>query len=92
MVHRKWSAVMTQSQIPGNETHIQEWSKSELQTQIAGNGNHTKTMPQFQKWWRSIQSRKGWHIGKGYTISAQDGGGWKITFTDESNTVMNTSA
>lgn len=92
MVHRKWSAVMTQSQIPGNETHIQEWSKSELQTQIAGNGNHTKTMPQFQKWWRSIQSRKGWHIGKGYTIAPQSGGGWKITFTDESNTVMNTSA
>ena len=92
MVHRKWSAVMTQSQIPGNETHIKEWTKDEIAAQIAGNGNHTKSAGDFQAWWRTIQSRKGWHIGKGYTISAKGGGGWTITFTDDDNTAMSTSA
>ena len=84
--------MMTKSQIPGNETHIKEWSKSELASQIAGNRNHTKSAGDFQGWWRTIQSRKGWHIGKGYSISAKGGGGWTITFTDDDNTAMSTSA
>ena len=91
MVHRKWSAVMTQSQIPGNETHITEWTKDQVAANIAGNGNHTKSAGDFQKWWRGIQSRKGWHVSKGYKIEAQSGGGWKITFTATGD-VMNTSA
>ena len=91
MVHRKWSAVMTQSQIPGNETHITEWTKDQVAANIAGNGNHTKSAGDFQKWWRGIQSRSGWHVSKGYKIEAQSGGGWKITFTATGD-VMNTSA
>ena len=91
MAHRKWSAVMTQSQIVGNATHIQEWTKDELASQIAGNSNHAKSMADFQKWWRGIQSRSGWHVSKGYTIAAQSGGGWQITFPSTGD-VMKTSA
>ena len=91
MVHRKWSHVMTQSGIKGNEGYITDWTKDELAAQIAGNSNHTKSMADFQKWWRTIQSRRGWHVGKGYKIESQSGGGWKVTFT-ASGDVMNTSA
>ena len=91
MVHRKWSAVMTQSQIPGNPTHITEWTKDQVAANIAGNGNHTKSAGEFQKWWRGIQSRSGWHVNKGYTIAAQSGGGWQITFPSTGD-VMKTSA
>ena len=91
MVHTKWSHVMTQSGIKGNEGYITDWTKDELAAQIAGNSNHTKSMADFQKWWRTIQSRRGWHVGKGYKIESQSGGGWKVTFT-ASGDVMNTSA
>ena len=91
MVHRKWSHIMTQSGIKGNEGYINDWPKDELAAQIAGNSNHTKSMADFQKWWRTIQSRRGWHVGKGYKIESQSGGGWKVTFT-ASGDVMNTSA
>jgi hypothetical protein len=82
---------MTQSGIKGNEGYINDWTKDELAAQIAGNSNHTKSMADFQKWWRTIQSRRGWHVGKGYKIESQSGGGWKVTFT-ASGDVMNTSA
>ena len=91
MAHRKWSHVMTQSGIKGNEGYITAWTKDQLAAQIAGNGNHTKSAADFQKWWRGIQSMKGWHVSKGYKIEAQSGGGWKVTWPSTGD-VMNTSA
>jgi len=91
MAHRKWRHIYTQSQIPGNPTYITDWTKDQVAANIAGNNNHTKSMADFQKWWRSIQSRKGWHVSKGYTIAPQSGGGWQITFPSTGD-VMKTSA
>ena len=91
MAHRKWRHIYTQSQIPGNEGYITDWTKDQVASQIAGNGNHTKSAGDFQKWWRGIQSRKGWHVSKGYTIAPQSGGGWQITFPSTGD-VMKTSA
>ena len=71
-----------------NETR---YLRKQTITNIAGNNNHTKSMADFQKWWRSIQSRSGWHVSKGYTIAPQSGGGWQITFPSTGD-VMKTSA
>ena len=91
MAHRKWRHIYTQSQIPGNPTYITNWTKDQVASNIAGNNNHTKSMADFQKWWRSIQSRSGWHVSKGYPIAPQSGGGWQITFPSTGD-VMKTSA
>ena len=91
MAHRKWRHIYTQSQIPGNPTYITDWTKDQVAANIAGNNNHTKSMADFQKWWRGIQSRSGWHVSKGYVIAVQSGGGWQITFPSTGD-VMKTSA
>ena len=91
MAHRKWRHIYTQSQIHGNPTYITDWTKDQVASNIAGNNNHTKSMADFQKWWRSIQSRSGWHVSKGYTIAPQSGGGWQITCPSTGD-VMKTSA
>ena len=74
---------------PGD--YLLEALRKHAEAQIAGNSNHTKSAADFQKWWRGIQSMKGWHVSKGYKIEAQSGGGWKITFPSTGD-VMNTSA
>ena len=93
MVHRKWSAVMTQSQIPGNASYRTPITKDAMATAIAGNSNHGKSAKDFQKWFRLQQTWKGWHNSKPYTLTPQGGGGWTVTWTgEEPAVVMNTSA